>query len=89
MEPQLEEAQKRELELKIRTVLRNILDQAAFERLSLVRLSNQEVYSQVVSYLFSLYQSGKIRGRISEEELKRIASLFIQRKEGKITRFYK
>ncbi len=80
----------REQELKLRTALKAILDDAAFQRLSLMKISSENMYAQVVSYLFSLYQSGKITRKVSEEELKRIAALFLtQRKETHITRLSK
>ncbi|MFH0713352.1 MAG: DNA-binding protein [Candidatus Micrarchaeota archaeon] len=90
-DPQLEQLkQMREQELKIRTALKAILDANAFERLSLMRLSNSSLYSQVAGYLFSLYSAGKIRGKVNEEQLKQISQLFLaQRKETTIKRLSK
>ena len=80
----------REKELQVRAALQSILDSSALERLSLMRLSNENLYAQIVSYLFSLYNGGRIKGKIGEGELKRIASLFIsQKKEATITRLSK
>lgn len=88
---QLELARKTlEQELKIRSALKLVLDETAFQRLSLMKVSNESLYGQIVAYLFQLYNAGKINGRVNEEQLKRIASLFIsQRKEGKIVRMSK
>ena len=91
MDQQLEAARRlKEQEVKLRQVLKAILDDAAFQRLSLMRMSNEALYGQIVSYIFSMYQSGKLRGKIDEGQLKRIASLFLsQKREGSITRLSK
>ncbi len=80
----------KEAELKVQLALKAILQDNAIQRLSLMRMSNESLYNQVVSYLFSLYNSGRITSKISEEQLKRIASTFLQNKpESKITRVSK
>ncbi len=77
----------KEQELKMKAALRVILDSSAFERLALMKVSNENLYAQVVSYIFTLYNAGKIRERINEEKLKQMASLFLtQRRETKIIR---
>jgi len=80
----------RSQEANIRQALNAVLDAKAMERLSLIRMSNDRLYSQIVSYLFSLVNSGKIKGKVNEEQVKQIASLFLsQKKEGSITRLSK
>ncbi|MDP3742625.1 MAG: DNA-binding protein [Candidatus Micrarchaeota archaeon] len=80
----------RNQEANIRSALNAVLDPKALERLSLIRMSNERLYSQIVSYLFSLVNSGKIKGKVNEEQVKQIASLFLsQKKEGSITRLSK
>ncbi len=80
----------KEAELKVQLALKAILRDDAIQRLSLMRMSNESLYRQVVSYLFSLYNSGRITSKISEEQLKHIASTFLQNKpESKITRVSK
>ncbi len=90
-EEEMEQLKKaREQEMKIRSALKLMVDDAAFQRLSLMRVSNENLYSQVVSYLFSLFNAGKIKGRLNEEQLKQIASMFLsQRRESKIVRLLK
>ena len=87
-EEQLAQAKSvKEAELKIQLALKGILQEDAIQRLSLMRMSNESLYRQVVSYLFSLYNSGRVTSKINEEQLKRIASTFLQNnQEGKITR---
>lgn len=80
----------RERELQVRSALQGILDSSALQRLALMRVSNENLYVQIVSYLFQLYNAGRVKGKIGEGELKRIASLFIsQKKETTITRLSK
>ncbi len=82
--------QMKEQESKLRLALKLILDDAAFNRLSLMRMSNERLYSQIVQYLFSLFNSGKAKSKVNEEQLKKIAMMFVsQKKEGTITRFSK
>ncbi|MFH1247043.1 MAG: DNA-binding protein, partial [Candidatus Micrarchaeota archaeon] len=83
-------AKLREQELKLRSALKMILDTSALERLSLVRVSNEALYAKIVSHLFSLFNAGKLKRKVSEEQLKQVALMFIsQKKEGTITRFNK
>ncbi len=76
-------------ELKVRLALKAVLDDAAFQRLTLIKMSNETLYNQIVGYLISLYNSGR-GGKVNEEKLKQIASLILaQKKEGTITRLSK
>ncbi|MFA6490078.1 MAG: DNA-binding protein [Candidatus Micrarchaeia archaeon] len=56
------EAQKKEL-------LRKMLDERGYERMTNVRLSNPELYEKVVQSLAYVAQSGKHAGKIPEEQL--------------------
>ena len=77
----------KEQEAQIRTALKVVLDEKAFERLSFIKVSNETLYAQVISYIFSLYNGGRLKQKIDEEQLKKIASLFLsQRRETKIVR---
>jgi programmed cell death protein 5 len=53
-------------------VLRKILSKAAAERLSRVKLVKPDLAAQLELYLMDLYQSGKIRTEVSEEQMKMI-----------------
>jgi programmed cell death protein 5 len=86
-ERKLEELQKqRQQELLLRQVLKQILDASAYDRLSNVRVSNPELYAKAAQLLLQLYQSGKIRSRISEGELKTLLARLSPRKETTIKR---
>jgi len=75
----LEEMRRRKLQEQLgamqadeeqRRVLMAILEPEAFSRLANVRLSNPKLYQKLVSLLFNLVQSGQLKGRISEAQLK-------------------
>ena len=76
---------QRQAELGLRMALQQLLEPAAFERLTNIRLSNPPLYQQVASMVVSAYKSGQVSGKLSEEELKKLVSrLVAQRKEPEI-----
>lgn len=78
----MNEEQKLE-ELKKR-VMKSILSKEAIERLGRIKLVKPELASQLELYLVQLHQTGKIKGLISEEQLKMILESLSSRKEFKI-----
>lgn len=80
----MNEEQKLE-ELKKR-VMKVILSKEAVERLGRIKLVKPELAAQLELYLVQLYQSGKIKGAISEEQMKLILETLSARKEFKIIR---
>jgi len=66
--------QAREEELQRRTVLRQLLEPAAYERLSNIRMSNPELYLKLSSLVMMLYQRGELKGTVSEQQLKELAA---------------
>ena len=83
---QVEELQKRQVEeSQKRAIMRQLLDDSAFSRLSNIRLANQDLYNQLVMLLMRLYQSGTVRGKISEKQLVELLTrLSGQKRETKI-----
>ncbi len=82
----LEEAQKRaEQEAAVKGMLRQVMETPAYERLQNIRLSNPELYGQLVKLLAYLVQQGQLKGKVSEEQLKAlVAKILSQRKETTI-----
>ncbi|MEW5955343.1 MAG: DNA-binding protein [Candidatus Micrarchaeota archaeon] len=71
----LEELQQaREAELQRRSVLRQLLEPAAYERLSNIRMSNAELYLNLSSLVIMLFRRGELKGKLSEEQLKQLAA---------------
>ena len=71
------EAQKKEL-------LRKMLDERGYERMTNVRLANPELYEKVVQSLAYVAQSGKHSGAISDEQLYRLLQKMTSERETSI-----
>ena len=68
---QQEQAQQ-ELEAKKSALMRTILTPEARERLNAIRMTKPEFVSQIEAKLIMLAQSGRLRGAITDEQLKAI-----------------
>lgn len=88
LQKKVAEAQKmREMEAQLRSLLKQVLEPAAYERLSNIRLSNPELYAQLSRMLVMLYQEGRLKGRVSEQTLLELVQRVIsQRRETTIKR---
>ncbi len=73
-------------ELLKRKMLSAILSRRALERLSRIKLVKPEVATQLENYLVDLYQQGKIRTEISEEQMKSILEAVSQKREFKFVK---
>jgi len=75
-----------ELEEIKKDVLKKVLSKEAFERLGRIKLVKPEVASQLELYLIQLFQSGKIKSQISDEQLKAILEKLSSKPKFKIIR---
>jgi programmed cell death protein 5 len=67
-------------------VLQQLLEPPALERLNNIRISSPDMFEQLVQLLVTLYQQGRISGKVSEEQLKSlVARVLEQKREPKIT----
>jgi programmed cell death protein 5 len=83
-----EELQKRlAAEAQLKALVSRVFEPAAVARLSNMRLSNEALYLQVVQYFVSMVQSGKVSGKVTEEQVKQVAArLLSARRETTIRR---
>jgi programmed cell death protein 5 len=65
-------AKLRQMEEIKRKVLVTILSKEAYERLARVRVANPELAGQAELYLLQVYQTGKLEGRITDEQMKEV-----------------
>lgn len=61
-----------QIEQQKKEIMRQFLDGKAYERLMNIKASNYELYNQLVNLVFSLAQSNRLSGKISEAQLKSI-----------------
>ncbi len=73
--------QAQELKKKI---IQKILSKEAVERLGRVRLTKPELAEQVEMYLLQLYKAGKLKGEVSDEQLKAVLEALTTKKEFRI-----
>ena len=71
------EAQKKE-------IMKQFLDDKAYERVMNIRASNYELYSQLVNLIVSLVQGNRLSGKVSEEQLKSIIEKITYKREPTI-----
>jgi len=84
---QLLERQKAlEAEAQLNRVVKTLLDDAARERLSNVKLVNSELYMKAVQAIIYLYNSGKIQEKISEAQLLQLLQTLRNKREITIRR---
>ena len=75
-----QEAQQKELEEQRRQILRAILTTKARERLGNIKVARPDLAEAVENQLIMLAQSGKLKNKINDEQLREILSKLIPRK---------
>jgi programmed cell death protein 5 len=76
--------QLKELEELKKTTMKKILSKEAIERLGRIRVVKPELATQLELYLVQLYQAGKLKTEISDEQLKMILESLTAKKDFKI-----
>jgi len=84
MNGELTQEQLAQLEQLKKLAMKKILSKEALERLGRIRLVKPELASQIELYLLQLYQVGKIKSELSDEEFKNILESVSTKKEYKI-----
>lgn len=85
--PEAEMERQKEAEAQIRTILTQILEPEARERLNTIKMTKPEFARAVEQQLVMLARSGRIQSRISDVQLKQLLSQLVpQKKDFNITR---
>jgi len=78
--------QMQQVEQLKKQLLTQMLTRDAFERLGRIRTVNPELAGQVELYLLQIYQTGQLKGRITDEKLRDVLKVLTKKRETKIKR---
>jgi len=84
LEEQVTPEQMKQIEEMKNFLMKKLLSKEAIERLGRIRLVKPELAAQLELYLIQLYQSGRLKGEVSDEQLKTILDVITTKKEFKI-----
>ncbi len=73
-----------QVEQERRAQLKRLMEPDAYERLMNVRISNNELYAQLVELLFAMARSGRVSGKVTEEQLRGLLTKLTYRPESRI-----
>ena len=86
-EAAMEKMMEEDIESQKQAVLRQILEPAAKERLARIKIARPQIGEQIENQLISLAQSGRMNGKISDEDFRRLLTRILpKKKEIKIRR---
>lgn len=80
------QASQQQMEEALKTIMSQVLDRKAKERLSNLKLVKPEIATQLELYLAQLFQSGQLKERITDEQLVMILRKLTEKRETKIRR---
>jgi programmed cell death protein 5 len=75
-----QDAQQKEFEEKKRMILRGILTTQAKERLGRIKVARPEMAGEIENQLIVLAQSGRLKNKINDEQLRMLLSKIIPKK---------
>ena len=73
-----------QMEERKKELMRQFLDSKAYERLMNIRISNPDLYNQLVNLVASLAQGNRVSGKITDDQLRSILSKITSRREPTI-----
>ncbi|MEM0149805.1 MAG: DNA-binding protein [Candidatus Micrarchaeaceae archaeon] len=73
-----------QIEEQTKNLMRQLLEPEAYERLMIIKASNEELYGQLVNIIISLVQGNKIAGKISDAQFKALLEKLTARREPTI-----
>jgi DNA-binding TFAR19-related protein (PDSD5 family) len=79
------EAVKRaQAEQQMAEIAKRLLDTGAYERLTNIKMSNPELYRQLVNMLISLAQQDRIKGKVNEQQFRSLLERLTHKEETSI-----
>lgn len=81
----VEALREAQMEQQKKEIMRRFLDGTAYDRMMNVRVSNPELYDQLVNLIVSLVQSNRITGKLTENQLKALVERMTYKKEPTIS----
>jgi programmed cell death protein 5 len=72
MDGEAAEAQREQAEAQKKAMLRKALDDGARKRLNTIRMSKPDFAEKVEQQVIALHRSGRLQGRIDEEQMKEL-----------------
>ncbi len=73
-----------QIEQQKKELMKQLLDNAAYERLMNIRVANPELYSQILNVIVSLAQTNRLQGKMTEPQLLALLNRITFRKETNI-----
>ncbi len=73
-----------QLEQQKKEILKKFLDDEAYERVMNIKLTNQELYDQLVNVIISLAQSNRLTSKVTNAQLKDLITRLTYRPDTKI-----
>ena len=80
----MEQLKRQQIEQQKKEVIKKLMDQAAYDRLMNIRVSNVDLYSQLVDLIISLAQSNRLQGKLTESQLLSILEKVTYKPDTKI-----
>ena len=80
----MEQLKRQQIEQQKKEIIKRLMDQAAYDRLMNIRISNSDLYSQLVDLIISLAQQNRLQGKLTEQQLLSILEKATARPDTKI-----
>lgn len=74
-----------QVEQQKKALVRQALEDKAYDRLMNIRVSNKELYSQLVDMIISLSQSGRLPNKLTEAQFVEVLKRFTAKAEPEIS----
>ena len=79
-----EAMRKQQIDQQKKEIMRQFLEPNAYERMMNIRVSNPELYDQLVGLIVNLVQTNRVTGKVSEAQLKSILEKYHTRRNRQL-----